>query len=198
MIPPIQVPSCFICAHLFAQTPIMCVRLPPTERLQLSEVTVGLGRQASRQRPRVRAPAPGPQEQLRDRHEGDTDSTGLWSHISSYTYYIILLSRARLDWWCIKKKTHVDVGATELSTCSQSGCLHWPVSCPKAGEGLKVHKAAPLLMMWFCFDLSRPRFFFAEKCGKSGGDFAENPPNGDEERSERIVAEGGNQKNTIM
>lgn len=59
---------------------------------------------AGRQRPRVRAPAPGLEEQLRDRHEAETDSTGPRSRISSYTYYIILSSRAGLDWWCLKKK----------------------------------------------------------------------------------------------
>lgn len=58
------------------------------------------------------------------------------------------------------------MGAAELSTCYQSGCLHWPVSCPQAGEGLQVDEAASLQMMWVCFDMSRSRFFFTEKCGK--------------------------------
>lgn len=116
----------------------------------------------------MRAPAPGLEEQLRGRHEAETDSTGPRSRISSYTYYIIPPSRAAL---VVHQKnththTHADVGAAEPSTCSQSGCLHWPVSCPQAGEGLQVDSAASLQMMWVCFDMSRSRFFFNEKCGK--------------------------------
>lgn len=92
MIPPKQVTSFFICPHLFAQTPVVCVRLPLAERLQLSEVTVGLsgpGESAGR-------PAPELKEQLRDKHGAETDSAGLRSRISSYTYYIIPSSRAGL------------------------------------------------------------------------------------------------------
>lgn len=126
-----------------------------------------------------------PAEKVGPGTEGGTAEGQAWvqkngtnplSRISSYTYYIIPSSSARVDWWCMKKM---------LSTFFESGCLYWLVSCPKSVcvrasvGGWRWRIASPrssstaddVGLFW----LVKAQIFLHWQMWKSGGGFCRKP-----------------------